>query len=366
MGRSTFDDALEEIDRGREGLNTGVDFGLTKLSSFIPNIQPKKFTTLAMGSGVGKTSMALYSYIYSPYEHMLKEPDIDYKCIFYTMEIDKVSVLLKLISLKLFKDHKLVVPPDIIATRNAKNRLNDELYKLISGYRGYFERLDDMVEFIEEPTNPTGISKKVQEVMMGEGYLIYFDENGLECSKENAKRSKYIPNNPKAVRNFMLDHSDCIKQEKDATTSKAKIDLFCEKAVYGRNRFGASFTVLSQLNRSLDNAERNMHGKSEKNRNYDLLLPQASDLKGTGNLYESSDYVIYGFAPHNYGIKEFMGYDVERLKDRVRIIGIMKNRWGASNIAAGYGYLGESSLFFEIPRPDLMTDDMYNRITNLK
>ncbi len=361
---SVFDDTLREIDNGILGYNKGVDFGLKKISNYIPNIQQKRFTTIAAGSGVGKTSLAIYMYIFCPYEAKIKDPSIDYHCTFYTMEIDKVSVMTKLIALKIFKDHTLVVDPDTLLSRREGFTLPEKIRDLVATYKVYFDRLEEIVEFIDEPINPTGASIKAQEVMMKCGHMVYFDHSGNPCTKELAYKSQYIPNNPKQIRVIMLDHTDCLRKEKDATTSKDKIDLFCEKAVYARNKYGTSWVALSQLNRGLDNAERQMHNNHKKN--YELLLPQPADLKGTGNLYESSDIVLYGFSPHNYGIEEFKGYNTAKLQDRFRILGIMKNRYGASNIAAGYGYIGESSYFVDIPSPNDMKQEHYNELVNLK
>ena len=363
---STFKKTLAEIELGLEGNNTGVSFGLKKLAKFIPNIQKKRFTTLAAGSGVGKTSLALYMYIYSAYEAIRQDPTIDYKCIFYTMEIDKVSAMAKLISIKIFKDHHLLVDPDWIFSASADRKLTPEIYKIIVGYTEYFERLEDYVEFISEPTNPTGVSIKVQQEMMKCGTVQYYNSKGQKCSREDTDKVtfEYTPNNPKQIRLFLLDHSDCLRKEKDAVTSKDKIDLFCEKAVYSRNKYGTSFVVLSQLNRGLDNSTRLMH--TSKDKNYELLLPSPADLKGTGNLYESSDIVIYGFNPNSYSIKDFMGYDISRLGERFRLIGVMKNRYGQSNVQAGYGFLGAANYFVDIPSPDKMTDTHYNQLINLK
>jgi len=363
---SHFTEALAQIRSGLVGHNQGINFGLYKLSKYVPNIQPKRITTIAAGSGVGKTTLAIFMYIFSPYEAMLRDPTIDYKCIFYSMEIDIVSVIAKLISMKIYHDHQILVDPDTMFSRIPGFTLSPTILSMIESYADYFSRLEEIVEFIDEPTNPTGISKRAEEFALESGYRVYYTREGFECNADDPARHHwlYIPNNPRQVRQILLDHSDCLKKEMDARTSKDKIDLMCEKMVYSRNKYQVSWTVLSQLNRSLDAAERQMHTSHKKN--YELLLPGSSDLKGTGNLYESSDIVIYGFNPHDYGIPEFAGYRISDLKDRFRIIGIMKNRYGRSNIMAGYGYIGEASFFAEIPESSGMTASHYQTLANIR
>ena len=366
QNKSIFKKLLIEVEQGLKGNNTGVSFGLKKLSKFIPNIQKKRIVTIAAGSGVGKTSLALYMYIYSAYEHIRRDLTVDYKCIFYTMEIDAVSAMTKLVSLKLFVDHKILVDPDLILSSNSDRKLPLHIKELIDNYLEYFEDLEKYVEFISDPTNPTGISKKVQAEMMKCGTVQWSNSKGIACSStdEDKKSFEYTANNPKAIRVFMVDHSGCLRKEQDAINTKEIIDLFCDKAVYARNKYGASFVILSQLNRSLSSATRTMH--TAKDKDYELLLPSSNDLKGTGNLFESSDIVLYAFNPSESGIKEFIGYNTARLKDRFRVIGIMKNRYGKSNIQAGYGFLGESNYFLDIPSPTEMLEKHYSTIENFK
>jgi len=362
---SAFTDTLARIRQGLQGHNKGVNFGLNKVSRFIPNIQPKRITTICAGSGVGKTTLAIYMYIFSPYEAYIRDSTTDYKCIFYTLEIDMVSVIAKLISMKLYADYRILISPDIMFSSTPGQTLPSNILALIESYAEYFERLEEIIEFIDEPTNPTGISKRAEEFALESGRKVYYKRDGSECEHDDPLKYRwlYVPNNPRQVRQLIIDHSGCLKKEQEARSNKEKIDLMCEKMVYSRNKLMLSWCVLSQLNRSLEGAERQMHTSHKKN--YELLVPGPADLKDTGNLFESSDVVIYGFNPFDYGIPEFAGYKIAEMKDRFRIIGIMKNRYGRANIMTGYGYIGEASFFVEIPESSAMTSFHYNVLANI-
>lgn len=52
------DKLLEEIDRGRLGLNHGIGMGLPKLEGIIDGVCRETYTLILSNSGAGKTSFA--------------------------------------------------------------------------------------------------------------------------------------------------------------------------------------------------------------------------------------------------------------------------------------------------------------------
>ena len=66
---------LEEIDRGRLGLNHGISMGLPKLESIIDGVTRETYTLILSNSGAGKTSFALYAYVYKPLMNHLDDDD---------------------------------------------------------------------------------------------------------------------------------------------------------------------------------------------------------------------------------------------------------------------------------------------------
>ena len=75
-----LDDFFAEVDRGREGKNQGIGMGLPKLESIIDGVCPSTYTLIFAGTGNGKSSLALYAYVYRPLmEHL---DDEMYRCTF--------------------------------------------------------------------------------------------------------------------------------------------------------------------------------------------------------------------------------------------------------------------------------------------
>ena len=76
---------IEEIDRGRLGLNQGISMGLPKFESIVDGVSRETYTLILSNSGAGKTSFALYAYVYKPLMESLD--DDNFKILYFSLEI---------------------------------------------------------------------------------------------------------------------------------------------------------------------------------------------------------------------------------------------------------------------------------------
>ena len=83
------------IDDGRKGNNMGLSTGISKLDSLIYGVQRKWFYLICGGSGAGKTTMALYSFVYKPLTEMLGDPRL--KIIYFSLEQSSEILMAKLL-----------------------------------------------------------------------------------------------------------------------------------------------------------------------------------------------------------------------------------------------------------------------------
>ena len=80
-----FNRILLEIDRGRKGFNHGIPFGLPKTEEVVDGNTRETYTLILSNSGSGKTSYALYAYVYKPLEYSLDNDD--FKILYFSLEI---------------------------------------------------------------------------------------------------------------------------------------------------------------------------------------------------------------------------------------------------------------------------------------
>ena len=98
---------LEEVSRGRQGLNHGISIGMPKLESIMDGNTRETYTLIMSNSGSGKTSYALYCYVYRAImEHL---DDDDYKCLYISLEMNELSLYIKLLSIYIFETYGIKI-----------------------------------------------------------------------------------------------------------------------------------------------------------------------------------------------------------------------------------------------------------------
>jgi len=79
-----FNNVIEKIERGKEGLNTGLYMGFDRLVEYIPGIQQGTYYLIGGETGSGKTAFIDACFLYNPYDWLKAHPDSSIKLkIFY-------------------------------------------------------------------------------------------------------------------------------------------------------------------------------------------------------------------------------------------------------------------------------------------
>jgi hypothetical protein len=372
---SLFDDTLELINRGKKGYNKGLPFGFDRLSKYIPNIQQGTCYLVAGESGSGKTSVVDDMFVFNPYNYLyeLKHNDqlkLEFdgviprlKIIYYTLEIERRRKTAKAIARRIYDKYNILIDLDYILSKG-KNRISSEIYNYVISTKSYFDELEDIVEFHDNPINPTGINIYLDAYAKQNGKNVIISETKVDDIIY--QKTKYIPNNPNLYTIIIVDHVGLIKKEKDKEghllDNKGKIDKISEYFKEQRNKHNFTTVLVQQLNRTLAASER-----QAKFSNKEVTLRiQSDDLKQTGNTIEDSDIVMGLFSPNKYDLTNYDGYNIVMLQDRYRSLQIIKNRDGNTDLNVGLFYLGEIGKFKELNLPNEITEKQYTNMTKIK
>lgn len=137
----------------------------------------------------------------------------------------------------------------------------------------------------------------------------------------------------------ILDHIG-LARPSIGNTKKDEMDAMSSSLVSFRNKCKISPVVVMQVNRGSSNVER-------RKLNFQEL--QLDDLKGTGNPAEDANIVLALFYPFREKMSSYRGYDIKQIGENFRSAVVLKNRWGAADIAVGLGFYGKTGLFRELP-----------------
>ena len=323
------DSFYELIERGRKGENSSLPIGLPKLEGYIEGLSQGSHILIGAGSGTGKTTFLLYSFIYKPIMEMDKEKDVHY--LMFNLEMGEEQILAKLLSIYIYEKYGVAISFKEMFSRGRDTVLSDENYYLIQECRPILELFRDRITFIPDPLNAEAFDKRVIEWLKRFGK---FDGN------------TYALYNPKQILSVVIDHMSLIRPI-NGRSKKDEMDLISNHGVSFRNKCKVTNIFLMQLNR-------NQYG-SERLKNENLREPDESDLKDSGTMMEDCHIALLMFSPVKAKLGSHRGYDISELGGNYRSVKCVKNRFGTADIAVGLGFYGNIGVFKELPKASEIT-----------
>lgn len=318
------------IEQGKQGRNIGISTGSSKLDSVIFGIQRKYLYVVAADQGSGKTSFAIDIFVYN----LLKnKKDKKINILYYSFEMSSDILYAKLLSLHIWHTyHRIITYETILSLIHPI--CNDDYEYIVKSKEWLFE-LQNHFTIYDKSLSPNGIYATCKQWLKQFGDFIQVDEH-----KEN-----YVEHDSEAYKVVLIDHIGLVS---GLGTKKEKIDLTCDYMIYFRNKCSITGVIVQQTNRNSKSMERKTSG-------YELL--QLDDLSDSSNTSQAAEVVIMLYYPYREKIARCEGYAIQNgLKHRGRILQIVKNRYGKSEINIGNVFYGEIGMFTELPRPDEIGD----------
>jgi hypothetical protein len=349
----SFDRLNNEVNKGLEGNNDGIPMGFDRLNKYI-GIRKSMFFLVGGNTGSGKTSFIDDAFVLNPYDWYISKQnttDIKLKIWYRSMERSQVYKMAKWVSRKIFLDEGITISVNKMLGWTGK--MTDEEHKLFLKYEDYMRNMEKVITIMDGPENPVGIAKDLRKFALKHGKIIQTDPDD-EYSKI------YVPDDPNTVTIVVIDHIGLLKTTKDQPTKKEAIDKMSSELQYARDFFGFTPVVVSQFNRSISNPMRLKAGDVE---------PQLEDFSDSSSTQNDADVVLALFDPLRYKVEDTSGYDLDKLKDDAggkyfRSLRLLKNSYGEDDIRVGLAFLGQLSLFKELPRKRDITDADYEAVVN--
>ncbi len=343
----------ERITAGLNGNYKGLSNGLNRVNTYIFGVQRSCYTLIGGLSGAAKTKYIDFTILNAIQD--AEKQGIPINVFYYSFEIDEFSKRAEWTSILIYNKYKIIVSPEKIKGLG-DFRLDAQELRLVEEFIPEVERLFNKIKWVWESVNPTGMMKEWYRFMQSRGKFIkepYVDEHG-----QNKERIvKYVNNDPNEYNIVVIDHLALAKLERDYTL-KENIDKLSEYTVMCRNLFGMTFFYLQQFNDGLSSVER------AKFKGVDLS-PQQTDFKDSRSPYIDSDIVLGLMNPYKMDMEVCLGYPIKKefspynLKDRFRLLKIIKNRLSRDNISIGLLFTAEAGLFEELkPAKELQQADM--------
>lgn len=325
------------IKRGLEGKNIGFDIGLPKVQKVTDGVQKATYTIIAGGTGSGKTSFALYSYIYRPMMQNFGKDN--FKVIYYSLEMSAEILLAKLMALFIYEQHGIILTYKQIMSR--EEVLSEEDYEIVKSCIPWLETVLEKHLIIFDKTLNS-------DTLYGHLFA-YAKANGTFSETNN--NMIYKPNVPDQTVLTVIDHLALIRTAA-GRTKKDEMDTASAHLISFRNICGYSPLVLMQLNRTSSSMDR---------RGANMQEIELSDLKNTAGPSEDAELVIALFNPHREKMTKYKDYNIKLLADKFRAVQILKSRYGESDKSVGVSFFGSIGFFRELPKGKEIAEADYEK-----
>lgn len=336
-----------------------------KLSNYLPGIIKGVYYITTAGTGVGKTQLAKYLFVRTPYDFIKKHPEanLKLKVLYFALEESKEEFINTMIVAWLAEEHNIFI--DVLDLNSMLNPIDQEIIDKIKEGREYFKDLFDVVEVIDSVSNPYGMYKYCREYSDKNGthywtqlekvkeedrkFITHQEYENLGSNKKGWKYSHYKPFDENEYVIILSDHISLLTPEKDQNTgvpmslhqtmSKWSVD-YCRKQITKHWKY-----VIVNIQQQAAASEDIEHFKANK------LEPSLAGM-ADNKLTSRDALVVLGlFAPDRYQLNKYLGYDITKFQDNFRSLLILKNRIGKPNLKLPLFFDGAVNTFKELPAP---------------
>lgn len=316
---------MQKIKRGREGANTGLYNGSKLMSKFIKGTHKGRYYLIGADSGVGKTTLTDYMYLYCLWK-AAKAKGVKITFLYFSFELQyevKEAKWTNMFYQEMFNES---LPLDYIEGTLETKRLSDEHFQRFQeAYNAMDQMLKD-VKVYDTPLTPNGILDVCIAHYMERGTILRIGE-GVSGQKEGAICG-YIPNDPDEMTVVIVDHIGLTAEETQAQTTKQRMDKLSMYFVHLRNIFNMTIVAIQQFSTDLESASRQKGGKKEES----SFTPSRLDFGESKFLYRDADVVMGLIKPSTFDLAYYGGYSlIGGLGDYFIANHLLKNRYGQSD-----------------------------------
>ncbi len=161
MENNLFLRTLNTIQNKRDRLLNGkincIPWGLPRFENILPGIEKSKYYLFTANSKVGKTQITDFLCLFNTIQQIIdKNLNIKLKIFYFTLEMSKEEIMLSAFANILYVKEGLRISPTDLKSTNANRVLSQDVINIIKKYESYFNKIEEIVEFIDDIRNPTG------------------------------------------------------------------------------------------------------------------------------------------------------------------------------------------------------------------
>lgn len=310
----------------------------------------------------GKSKLCDYLYVYETLFFVLEHPEIRVKVLYFTLEMSPKEKYNEFLCHLLFRLDKIRISPTELKSTDKDHPVDEKILELLETerYLKYIRAYEDMVEYIDDIRNPTGINKYCRDYALSRGHMNYKKKvirdkqtGDLKEVETIDRMNPYTPEDPELHLIALVDNASNIDSE-NGLSKMETINKMSKYAITLKNQLGYIFVMIQHQTQAQEGIE---------NFKLNRLKPSSDGLADCKTTTRDANMVIGLYSPFKYGLKEYEGYDITKFRNHIRFMEIIEDRdYGASNQICPLLFDGATSIFTELPKPE--DKENMNRVYN--
>jgi hypothetical protein len=299
-----------------------------------------------------KTQITDWLFLYNTIQQVIdRQLNIKLKIFYFSLEMSKEQKMLAAFSNILYVKEGIRIAPKDLRSTKADNVLTEDTIELIQKYEPYFNKIEEIVEFIDDIRNPTGIYKFVREYAYANGTQhmkkVQFKNNKTDEIFEKEIDDWYEPNDPDEYVMVIIDHISLISPESKnghkLGLHASIVELSSNYLIKLRNKYNYIPVVIQQQASSQESIE---------NLKANRLKPTLDGLGDCKLTQRDADVILGIFSPFRHEIPVYLDYDVKKFRDNIRFLEIIGGREGGGGTTCPVYFDGAVNYFKELPLPN--------------
>jgi replicative DNA helicase len=237
---------LHQIEAGREGKQWGYSMGLPKLEGIIDGVSRGVYTLVFSPTGSGKSSLALYSYVFRPLMDHLE--DGNFKVSYFSLEMSSELIYAKLLSMYIFETYGIELSTKELLSKKKGYTLSDSNYEIVQKCLPWLQKVEKIVLIHDKALNAGSLYTILMQELEKDGTF-----------KEKQHRKIYYPNSEQLTHLVVIDHLSLVRRS-EGRSLKEEMDLISSYLVTLRNICKISPLVIMQANRNSTSMDRRREG----------------------------------------------------------------------------------------------------------
>ena len=351
---SYFDSVMaflrERKERAESGKYNCIPWPFPRFREILPGTEMGKFIIVTANQKVCKTKFCDFVFVYETIFFLMQHPEVKVKIFYFCLEEGARKKFIEFQCHLLYKLDGIIISPTELASTDKDKPVPDYILELLEAekYQEYIKKFEEVVEYVDNEKNPTGINKKLREFALAHGHLNFktIEVKDPVTGKMVEKQiidpvNPYTPNDSEQYIISLVDNAANLSLESGLNKMQT-IEKFSKYAITLRDQLNITTILVQHQAQAQEGIENFKLGK---------IKPSSDGLADCKTTTRDVNMVIGLYSPFKYGLTEYEGYDITKFRNHIRFMEVIEDRdYGANGSICPLYFDGAVSFFSELPR----------------